>query len=103
MKRTLLLFTLLALMSSNELVAQTNEAPKKGVAATQASTENITSLKPEDGKPFVFSSQDGLDNSVPLKIEAIKEQIRSGKLSEARIKELREQMWRLENAYVPGK
>lgn len=71
-------------------------------APVQKSKKVETSaLKPADATPYVFSSKEILEQSVPEKIEGLKNAILSGKYDDAQIKEMREQIWRFENAYVP--
>jgi hypothetical protein len=60
----------------------------------------LTSIKPADGKPATFSSQTDLENTVPAKIAAIKEEILKTPNDTVRVNHLRQQLWRFENAIV---
>lgn len=101
MKRTLLLASLAFLLSSNVSFSQLTSAnAAKSSTVTTNDLQNTSALKPEDGQAYVFSSKEDLENAVPFKINGIKDQIVAGKLSEVQVKELREQIWRLENATV---
>ncbi len=60
----------------------------------------INSLEPKDGNPVSFFSQEELERTVPVKIEKLKSDIYSGNYSEDKLKILREQLWRFENAIV---
>ena len=100
MKRTLLLVTTVTLLAANESVAQMTTAPASQINSNQNHTETLSGIKPADGKPYVFSSKEELDRSVVEKVKGLRDQILSGKLTEAQITELREQIWRFENATV---
>ena len=101
MKRTLLLVSLGFMLSSNVSFSQmTSASAVKATSVSDDTSTSTSSLKPADGTPYVFSSQKDLESSVPKKINALKDQILSGKLTEVQVKELREQIWRFENATV---
>lgn len=101
MKGTLLFVSLVIMLSTSEIFAQMTVAP---VTKTSTNNESVayetTALKPVDGQPYTFPSKEVLENSVPEKINGLHDQILSGKNTEAQIKELREQIWRFENAVV---
>lgn len=65
-------------------------------------TTEVTSLKPANASPATFSTKEELDKTVPMKIAKIKEMIKAEKNDE-RIKVLREDLWRFENAVVLNK
>ena len=101
MKRTLLLVSLTVMLFSN--VSYSQQSMKKATDSSSLSeTDNdkTSALKPADEQPYLFSSKEELESAVPEKIKSIKNQILSGKLTEAQIKEMREQIWRFENAAV---
>ena len=63
--------------------------------------ENIlTSIKPVDGQPAVFSNQVDLENKVGLKIEEIKKMILENRNDTVKVNHLRQELWRFENAIV---
>ncbi len=104
MKRTLLLVSLGFMLSSNVSFSQMTSATetKSSTVANDALT-NTTALKPADGQPSVFSSQESLESTVPKKISALRDQIAAGKLTEAQVINLRQEIWRFENAIVATK
>ncbi len=61
--------------------------------------EAMTPLKPENGQPYVFSSQADLE-AAQAKIESIKMDIRHNIDNPERVKVMREKLWRMENAIV---
>jgi len=69
------------------------------VVVAQSSSE-ITSLKPLDESPAVFSSQAEMDEKKSEKIAKMKVMIRENEGDEEKIKQLREELWRFENAIV---
>jgi hypothetical protein len=62
--------------------------------------EMMTPLKPADGRPYVFYSQAYLDAAKEKKTLSIKQDIRKYHENAERVKVLRENLWRLENAVV---
>lgn len=100
MKRTLLLVSLGFVLSTNVSFSQMTTRVVEPASDSHASSSLMTALKPADGKPYQFSSKTELENAVPKKIEGIKDQISAGNLTDAQVKELREQIWRFENATV---
>ncbi len=59
-----------------------------------------TSLKPADGNPAVFSSQEELNAKVEMKKNNVKALIKENSADTAQVRLLREQLWRFENAIV---
>ena len=103
MKKTLLICTVLfTSLLSFETIAQ-EAKPITAISKQQNQIQEITSLKPADGFGAQFTTQADLDQTVPLKISKLKEMIASGQYGEDRIKILREEMWRFENAVVVKK
>ncbi len=100
MKRTLLLVSLATVLSANDSFAQMTESPATKTSTSKNDIDKTSAIKPTDGQPYMFSSKETLESSVPEKIKGLRDQILSGKLTEAQITELREQIWRLENATV---
>ncbi len=103
MKKHLLIYTILflSLVGSSAFAQETK--PTSSISNQQNQNKEITSLKPIDGYTAVFTTQADLDQTVPLKIAKIKEMIASGQYGEDRIKVLREELWRFENAIVTKK
>ena len=64
------------------------------------SNDIFTALKPENPTPVVFNSQEELDNKKAFKIENIKNQIRENINDTAKVRLLRYEIWRFENAVV---
>lgn len=62
--------------------------------------EMMTPLKPADGRPYVFYSQADLDAAKEKKTVRIKQDIRKNHENAGRVKAMRENLWRLENAVV---
>lgn len=62
--------------------------------------ELMTPIKPADGRPYIFYSQADLDAAREKKIEGIKQDIRQNHTNTARVKAMRENLWRIENAIV---
>ena len=69
---------------------------------SQSSTkENIyTSLKPADGKPVVFNSQEELNAKIESKKNNVITLIKDNASDTGQVRLLREQLWRFENAVV---
>lgn len=68
---------------------------------TELQQEDIlTSIKPADGQPAVFSNQVDLENKVDSKIEEIKKMILENRNDAVKVNHLREELWRFENAIV---
>ena len=63
-------------------------------------SETFTSLKPADGNPVYFSSQEELNNYRAMKTLAIKEQILENQDDKNKVEYLRKELWRFENAMV---
>jgi hypothetical protein len=59
-----------------------------------------TSLKPADAQPAVFSSKEELDSKIQDKKNRTLEQIKLHADDPVKVKALREQLWRFENAIV---
>lgn len=100
MKKHLLICTILflSLVGSSSFAQETKASTS--LSNQQNQNKEITSLKPADGFGAQFTTQADLDQTVPLKIAKIKEMIASGQYGEDRIKVLREELWRFENAVV---
>ncbi|MBK9283158.1 MAG: hypothetical protein IPM51_02430 [Sphingobacteriaceae bacterium] len=60
----------------------------------------FTGLKPENPTPVVFNSEEELNNKKAFKIENIKNQIRENINDTAKVRLLRYEIWRFENAIV---
>jgi hypothetical protein len=63
--------------------------------------ENIyTALKPADQKPYTFGSQAEMDAKRQSKKDAVIAEIKVNSNNPEKVKALREQLWRIENATV---
>lgn len=88
---------------NRELIWRFENAVVKSDSQEAISTveENSTSsIKPADGIPVSFFSQEELEKNVPLKVEKLKAAISSGEVSGDKLKTMQEQLWRFENATV---
>jgi hypothetical protein len=93
-KNVLLLFVGLSITSLSNAQDRSTENKKAG-------SENIyTSLKPADGTPAFFSSQEDLNAKVPGKKSALLNLIKENAGDTAQVRMLREQLWRFENAII---
>lgn len=70
------------------------------VASAQVSKEEITSIKPADGTPAYFTTQEELDAKKQDKIAKLKIMITEASGDEAKQTYLRQELWRMENAAV---
>ena len=96
MKKAASIFIIAFLALSSVSVAQDRTSATK-----KATEENIyTSLKPADGQPAVFSSQQEKDAKVQGKKDAVVLMIRENANNPEKVKYLREELWRFENAIV---
>mgnify|MGYP001071432493 CR=1 FL=1 len=69
--------------------------------ATELHQEDIlTSIKPADGQPAVFANRMELEQKVDFKIENTKRAILENKNDAVKVRQLREELWRFENAIV---
>jgi hypothetical protein len=71
---------------------------KPSVRAEQ--NDDTSPLKPADATPYVFSSEEDRAASVAKKREAIVADIKKNSGNAAKTRELREELWRLDNAIV---
>lgn len=85
-----LIFTIAMGIVASTTLAQTETNAK----------EVITSIKPADASPVVFATQKELDAQIDDKIEKIKVQIRANANDPKKVKYLRMELWRFENAIV---
>jgi len=60
----------------------------------------LTAIKPVDGNPVVFSNQVELESNVGFKIENVKQLILENQNDAIKVRQLREELWRFENAIV---
>ena len=91
----ILSMSLFILMFANiKMYAQTPSNPSRNIQ------ELMTPLKPADGQPYVFYSLEELKAAQDKKAESIKRAIRESFDNEPKVKALRENLWRLENAMV---
>jgi hypothetical protein len=92
MKKTIVLMAAM-LVSSLHGIAQDNKMA--GV------NENIyTALKPANPHPYVFGSQAEMDAKRQSKKDAVIAEIKANSGNPEKVKALREQLWRIENATV---
>ncbi len=93
-KSTLLLFACLALFKISN--AQDSKNQKAKVVS-----ENIyTALKPADATPYVFGSQQDLNDKQASKKGAVLSEIKANANDPQKLQTLRESLWRIENATV---
>ncbi len=59
-----------------------------------------SAIKPQDAKPYVFSSKEELTAGVERKKEALLQEIKENSNNPEKALSLRESLWRLENAIV---
>ena len=90
----ILLVSAFLLYAGGAYVSAQEPTPPKNIQ------EMMTSLKPADGRPYVFYSQKDLEAAKAKKIDNIKQDIRRHHENPARVKALRESLWRMENAVV---
>lgn len=67
------------------------------------SPSTVLSVKPNDGRPVVFSNEADLFKIAPLKIEALRIEIASLNVDSERLVYLKEMLWRFENAVIFSK
>ncbi len=89
-KSILILFAILSFTSLT--FAQENKKPQQEVI--------YTPLKPADGTPAVFTTQEELNAKVPVKKTNLLNLIKENSTDTAQVRMLREQLWRFENAIV---
>lgn len=82
------------MVSHMNVLGQNQNEPQSNIQ------ELMTPLKPADGRTYVFYSQEQLKAAQEKKSESIKQDIRRNHDNSAKVKVLRENLWRLENAVV---
>jgi len=93
-KTTLLLFACLTV--STVINAQDSK--------TKSTSQSIyTALKPVDAKPYVFGSQQELNDKQANKKGVVLSEIKANENNPEKLKTLREELWRIENATVINK
>lgn len=92
--RIMILGVLLGFLNQNHVWSQQAIQEPKNIQ------EMMTPLKPADGRPYVFYSQSDFETAKISKTEAIKLEIRKHHDNPERVKALRENLWRIENAIV---
>jgi hypothetical protein len=65
--------------------------------------ENLTPLRPSDGQPYVFATAEEMEEAKARKTQQLKETILANSDNPERVKKLRQELWRLENAVVAEK
>lgn len=98
MKRILLLIVLSTGISTFSAHAQMTVSQ-----AAKAQSDLTTPLQPADGKAYEFATEEEKNEVVPAKIEKIKAAILTGTYTEDRVKQMREMLWRYENATISNK
>lgn len=96
LKNVLLTGAFLMFAAGTFVNAQENPQPRQEMSIQ----EKMTPLKPADGRPFIFYSQTDMDAARVKKTDAIKIEIRQNHQNPERVKALREDLWRLENAIL---
>lgn len=84
----------LATLSGMAQVPASKEQSKTNVS------ENHKAIRPPDGTPYVFSTQEELNAKKQDKLSATHDLIEQNKANPERVKELRMNLWRIENAVV---
>jgi glucan phosphoethanolaminetransferase (alkaline phosphatase superfamily) len=93
-KTTLLLFACLTVSAA--INAQDSKNPK----TKNASGSIYTALKPIDASPYVFGSQQELNDKQANKKGVVLSEIKANANNPEKVKTLREELWRIENATV---
>lgn len=97
MKKTTIILSILAMSSG--IYAQTETTSNSNsVELTEGNL--FQSIKPVDGQPVVFPTQEELDAKIDDKIEKIKQQLTENKDNPEKVLYLKEELWRFENAIV---
>lgn len=96
-KTTLLLFACLTV--STVINAQDSKNPK----TNNASGSIYTPLKPIDASPYVFGTQQELNDKQANKKGVVLSEIKANANNPEKLKTLREDLWRIENATVLNK
>lgn len=78
-------------------------AQNKTTLSKKSESGIYTSLKPADGSPYVFGTQQELNDKQASKKGAILSEIKANEKNPERVKALREELWRVENAIVQTK
>ncbi len=86
-----------SLLSMNQMFAQSTNVRTENQIETR---EEYTPLKPENGKPFIFSTKAELAEAKQKKTQVIKAEINNSISNPVRVKMLREDLWRIENAII---
>jgi hypothetical protein len=81
-------------------IAQINSATVSKKPAENPVTDIYTSIKPADGNPVIFSSQEELESKIQSKKDNILGMIRQNASDTAKVRYLRQELWRFENAIV---
>jgi len=97
MKKTQLFF--LAFCSIGFLGLSQNSNPPKQEQNVQHD-QRLTSLKPADASPMVFSSLEEMNAKKQSKMDATRDLIRQNINNPELVKQYRENLWRIENAKV---
>jgi hypothetical protein len=92
------LFVVAMLSLSMFCVAQNNPTSGK-----KSDAGVYTALKPADAKPYVFGNQQELADKQASKKGAVLSEIKANQNNPEKLKTLREDLWRIENATVLNK
>lgn len=101
-KKLLFTFFICLLGFLNQSFAQ-QKPSLTAVPLSKEGKSETKSLKPEDATPAKFATKEEMDTSLPKKKANIIEMIESGKYEGERLRILREELWRFENAIVAPK
>jgi hypothetical protein len=102
------LYSFVFIGSITTIMAQeSNKVASKGKTSARPTHEQVkivpgetTAIKPQDAKPYVFSSKEELIAGVERKKEALIQEIKENANNPEKALYLRESLWRLENAIV---
>lgn len=97
MKKQLLIATCVFMLGAyNQVNAQSSSQE----LTPAQKREMTTPLKPADGQAYVFSSKEDLEAGKAKKADALREEILRNLENPEKVKALRENLWRIENAVV---
>ena len=98
MKKTFFVVSLIVLGSTAFGKTETNSTSTQTVELTDE--QLFTSVKPADGAPAVFATQEELNAKQGFKIENTKQKLMENRNNPEMVRFLQEELWRFENAVV---
>lgn len=76
---------------------------QNSVTIEMTDSDLFQSIRPADGSPVVFNSQEELDNKIADKVYKIKVQLVENQNDAEKVIYLKKELWRFENAIVKTK